>query len=305
MVTVQLYEERPIGISLPDYVTLTITEADPVVKGQTAASSYKPAIFETASASWCRPLSVPANASSSTPTKSPTCAARTDAAGSKIDGTFSPPQRHGPGRHEGRPLAVARLRRGPEPAGLAEGAGRLCLPGRPQGRGYPVCRAVEGASRLRLPDGGARRGRRRRQPAPLDRRPARRHHQFPARHPALRHLDRAGAPGPDRRRCHLRSGDGRAVQGRERRRRLHERPPAARLRPHQAGRHGVRLPACRIWAAATTAISSSNCATSWPRSPASAASAPPRSISPRSRPAAWTASGKPACRPGTSPPACC
>ena len=46
MVTVQLYEDRPIGISLPDYVTLTITEADPVVKGQTAASSYKPAVLE-------------------------------------------------------------------------------------------------------------------------------------------------------------------------------------------------------------------------------------------------------------------
>ena len=46
MVTVQLYEERPIGISLPDHVTLTITEADPVVKGQTAASSYKPAMLE-------------------------------------------------------------------------------------------------------------------------------------------------------------------------------------------------------------------------------------------------------------------
>jgi elongation factor P len=45
-VTVELYEERPIGISLPDYVTLTITQADPVVKGQTAASSYKPAIME-------------------------------------------------------------------------------------------------------------------------------------------------------------------------------------------------------------------------------------------------------------------
>ncbi len=27
-------------------MTLTITEADPVVKGQTAASSYKPAILE-------------------------------------------------------------------------------------------------------------------------------------------------------------------------------------------------------------------------------------------------------------------
>ena len=36
----------PIGISLPDHVTLTIAEADPVVKGQTAASSYKPAVLE-------------------------------------------------------------------------------------------------------------------------------------------------------------------------------------------------------------------------------------------------------------------
>ena len=31
---------------LPDTVTMTITEADPVVKGQTASSSYKPAILE-------------------------------------------------------------------------------------------------------------------------------------------------------------------------------------------------------------------------------------------------------------------
>jgi len=45
-VTVELHEERPIGIKLPDQVTLTITEADPVVKGQTAASSYKPAVLE-------------------------------------------------------------------------------------------------------------------------------------------------------------------------------------------------------------------------------------------------------------------
>ena len=45
-VTVELYEEKPIGISLPDQVTLQITEADPVVKGQTAASSYKPAMLE-------------------------------------------------------------------------------------------------------------------------------------------------------------------------------------------------------------------------------------------------------------------
>jgi len=46
MVTVRLYGERPIGISLPDQVVLSIAEADPVVKGQTAASSYKPAILE-------------------------------------------------------------------------------------------------------------------------------------------------------------------------------------------------------------------------------------------------------------------
>ena len=45
-VTVQLYDERPIGIRLPDQVVLAITQADPVVKNQTAASSYKPAVLE-------------------------------------------------------------------------------------------------------------------------------------------------------------------------------------------------------------------------------------------------------------------
>ncbi len=45
-VTVELHEENPIGISLPDQVTLEVVEAEPVVKGQTAASSYKPATLE-------------------------------------------------------------------------------------------------------------------------------------------------------------------------------------------------------------------------------------------------------------------
>jgi elongation factor P len=45
-VVVESHEGKPIGITLPDQVTLQITEADPVVKGQTAASSYKPAILE-------------------------------------------------------------------------------------------------------------------------------------------------------------------------------------------------------------------------------------------------------------------
>jgi len=46
MVMVEMHEGRAIGINLPDQVTLAIAEADPVVKGQTAASSYKPAILE-------------------------------------------------------------------------------------------------------------------------------------------------------------------------------------------------------------------------------------------------------------------
>jgi elongation factor P len=45
-VMVESYEGRPIGITLPDQVTLEVVEADPVVKGQTAASSYKPAKLE-------------------------------------------------------------------------------------------------------------------------------------------------------------------------------------------------------------------------------------------------------------------
>ncbi len=45
-VTLDMHGERPIGIKLPDQVVLKIVEADAVVKGQTAASSYKPAKLE-------------------------------------------------------------------------------------------------------------------------------------------------------------------------------------------------------------------------------------------------------------------
>ncbi|WP_075220984.1 elongation factor P [Acuticoccus yangtzensis] len=45
-VTVEIWEEKPIGITLPQHVTLEITEADAVVKGQTQSSSYKPAVLE-------------------------------------------------------------------------------------------------------------------------------------------------------------------------------------------------------------------------------------------------------------------
>ena len=45
-VKVESHEGKPIGVALPDQVTLAVVEADPVVKGQTAASSYKPAMLE-------------------------------------------------------------------------------------------------------------------------------------------------------------------------------------------------------------------------------------------------------------------
>lgn len=44
--SVQTFEGVPVSIELPPRVTLTIVEADPVVKGQTASSSYKPARLE-------------------------------------------------------------------------------------------------------------------------------------------------------------------------------------------------------------------------------------------------------------------
>ena len=44
-VTIDLVEGDAVGIHLPATVTLEITEADPVTKGQTASSSYKPALL--------------------------------------------------------------------------------------------------------------------------------------------------------------------------------------------------------------------------------------------------------------------
>lgn len=43
ILSVQSYEESPVSVTMPDKVVETIDETEPVVKGQTAASSYKPA----------------------------------------------------------------------------------------------------------------------------------------------------------------------------------------------------------------------------------------------------------------------
>ena len=44
-VIMELYDERPISVKMPDTIEATIVEADAVVKGQTASSSYKPAVL--------------------------------------------------------------------------------------------------------------------------------------------------------------------------------------------------------------------------------------------------------------------
>ena len=43
VVTIESHEGAPIEITLPDTVVQTVTETEPVVRGQTAAASYKPA----------------------------------------------------------------------------------------------------------------------------------------------------------------------------------------------------------------------------------------------------------------------
>ncbi|BAE50089.1 MULTISPECIES: elongation factor P [Paramagnetospirillum] len=46
VVEVDFVEGSPVSITLPEKVVMKVVEADPVVKGQTASSSYKPAKLE-------------------------------------------------------------------------------------------------------------------------------------------------------------------------------------------------------------------------------------------------------------------
>ena len=45
-VKLELWEEKPISVELPAQIEAEIVEADAVVKGQTASSSYKPAVLD-------------------------------------------------------------------------------------------------------------------------------------------------------------------------------------------------------------------------------------------------------------------
>jgi elongation factor P len=44
--TVDLIEGEVVGVTLPQSTVCTVVEADAVVKGQTASSSYKPAVLD-------------------------------------------------------------------------------------------------------------------------------------------------------------------------------------------------------------------------------------------------------------------
>lgn len=46
LVTIESYEDEIIGVSLPENIALEVKETEPVVKGQTAAASYKPAVLD-------------------------------------------------------------------------------------------------------------------------------------------------------------------------------------------------------------------------------------------------------------------
>lgn len=43
---VSFYEEKPISVLLPETIIAEVAECEPVVKGQTATSSYKPAVLD-------------------------------------------------------------------------------------------------------------------------------------------------------------------------------------------------------------------------------------------------------------------
>ena len=46
MVTVEKFDDEPLAVTLPDTVIMELVECEPVVKGQTASSSFKPGQLE-------------------------------------------------------------------------------------------------------------------------------------------------------------------------------------------------------------------------------------------------------------------
>ena len=47
VISVDFYDEKPVGIDLPNTVSLEVVDTEPSMKGATASASYKPAKMET------------------------------------------------------------------------------------------------------------------------------------------------------------------------------------------------------------------------------------------------------------------
>ena len=188
----ELYDERPISVQLPDTIEATIVEADAVVKGQTASSQ-----LQAGDARQWRPRHGPAAHRRRHPDRRRRLRADLRPP-RRLDGfPFRPDHRHDPRRPQGGAAPAPRLRRGRAAAGVEEGPGRLRVDGRQARRADAGRGTAQRAARLGHAARGRRRDRGRSDQAALDRRSARRHHQLPPRHPAFRHLDRGrGAAGP-------------------------------------------------------------------------------------------------------------
>ena len=215
---------------------------------------------------------------------------------------FRRAQRHDQGRAPCRAQPQARSRRDRAFAGVAQGAAQFRHRRRSPRRADRLRGTGQGAAGLRLSRRGRRRASRHRQESSLDRRSARRHHQFPARHPAFRGVDRARARRRHRRRPHLQSGQRGAVHRRARQGRVPQRPAHPGRGARAPGRRRGRL---RHAALRRAAIWRWRATKSPPRnktSPDCAVMAQRRSISPGSPPAGSMPIGSAICRRGISPP---
>ncbi len=128
-----------------------------------------------------------------------------------------------------------------------EAAAGFRLRSRQAGRGGNHQGTAPRLSRPRHPRRGKRRDRQ--GPADLGDRPAGRHPQLPARHPAFLRVDRAAGQGRADPRRGVRSAARRAVHRQQGRRRLPQRPPHARFQAREPrrrdDRHRLPVPPAR------------------------------------------------------------
>ena len=190
-------------IHLPVSVTLEVVEADPVVKGQTASSSYKPAKLSNGVKTMVPPF-IETGETHRRPHRGRAATWSARRADRAMALRLSP---HLTVMANAAQKAAKRLLRDfAEVEQLqvsVKGPSDFVSPGRSARRADAARGAEQGAPRLCLPDGGIRRLGLRQLDLALGGRSAGRHHQLPARHSALGDQHRAGT-APAGRRVELR-----------------------------------------------------------------------------------------------------